>query len=326
MDDLVLVHAHQGPEDREGRRRVDDRHVVQGLGGDLADRLAGDEGGRAARPRDALGDAEHEAPVDDHPERRGHRQHHPALDLAESHHVEPRLELAAGQQGRDLRHLVLGRAGQDGVAVEVDESDAAAALDHPPRRHRRVDAPRQQARDPAARPAGQAPGPRLLPQAAERPVGQHLHPHRQGRPVEVDPPPLGRLDAAPQVPLDLRRRQGKPLVGAPGRHPEAVRLDPVELGEHGVRDGVEVAGGGDRPQEVGDAGHAGEPLAHLGPVAVRRVLQLEAAHQGAHPDPVDPGHRGPDVGEEPLDEPRAVASLEGDLLIVDDDRGHARSR
>ena len=79
-------------------------------------------------PREALGDAHHEPPVDDHRAGGGTDKHDLALDLAERDEEEARGVLPLGEAPDELPRLALGGVGQIGHAVEVDEDDAAAAL------------------------------------------------------------------------------------------------------------------------------------------------------------------------------------------------------
>ena len=107
------------------------------------------------------------------------RQHDLLLDLAERHEEQPRAELKLRQQPHELARLLLRRAREDRIAVEVDEEHAAAAPHQPPRRHRRIDAARQQAGDAAADADRQAARARLLAEEVERLVRQRLDVNRQ---------------------------------------------------------------------------------------------------------------------------------------------------
>ena len=57
LDDLVLVEAHEGPQDGLLGRPGHDRQVLQGLGGDLPHCVARHDGGRTAPAPHARGGA-----------------------------------------------------------------------------------------------------------------------------------------------------------------------------------------------------------------------------------------------------------------------------
>ena len=44
IDNFLFIHAHQRAQYRQARRLLDHRHVVEGLRGDLAEALAGNQG------------------------------------------------------------------------------------------------------------------------------------------------------------------------------------------------------------------------------------------------------------------------------------------
>jgi len=161
--DLVLVHADERPQDLQRRRLRDRRHVLERLRRHLADHLAGDERARMRLAREALGDAQHQPPVDHHAQRGRHREDDLLLQLAERDEHEPRAQLVLGQKRRDLAHLLLRRARQNRIAVEMNQQHRAAAAHHPVRGDRRVDARREQARDAPAGAVGRPPAPGSLP-------------------------------------------------------------------------------------------------------------------------------------------------------------------
>ena len=169
---------------------VDRREVLERLRRDLADDFPGHQRLRAVLARDLLGDPHHQPAVDDDPQRRRHAQRDLLLDLAERHQEQPRMELEPGEQPRELARLLLRRARQDRVAVEVHEQDPAAAPHQPPRGDRRVDAAGEQARDAAADAHRQAAGPAFLAEVVERLVGQRFDVDRELGVVEIDRPAL----------------------------------------------------------------------------------------------------------------------------------------
>ena len=83
LDDLGLVHLDQGPEHRERYGAVDGIEISQRLRRDLPQALARDQGQRPHLPGDALGDAEHEAPVEDDPGLCGGVPHELLLEVPE---------------------------------------------------------------------------------------------------------------------------------------------------------------------------------------------------------------------------------------------------
>ena len=122
LRDLLLVHADQRPQDRPARGLVDDGHVVEGLRGDLAQALAGDQRlARALRAGQRLRDAHHEAPVEHDAQRRRAGGHDRLLHLAEGDEQQAGAELVAGEDARQLACLVDGRVVLQREGVEVHE-------------------------------------------------------------------------------------------------------------------------------------------------------------------------------------------------------------
>ena len=151
----------------------------------------------------------------------------------------------------------------------MHEQHAAATAHHPPRRNRRVDAPRQQAHDAAAGADRKPAGPAILAEEIERLVGERLDVNRQLRVRQVHRPVARFLDPAADLTLDLGRRQRKALVGAARRQPERRGRRVAEIFEdgHGNRLDVERRPAGFR--EVADAEHARQPIPHHAPVRRR---------------------------------------------------------
>ena len=157
---------------------------------------------RAGAPREPLRDAHHQPPVEHDAQRRRGRHHHPLLHGAEGNDVEARGQLVAGEQRHDLAHLLLRGAGEDGPGMEVDEGDAASPAHHAVRRHRRVDAPREQAQGPPADARRQPARAALALQRVVGAIRQHLDPHVDVGPAQIHLPAAGGLDAAPELALD----------------------------------------------------------------------------------------------------------------------------
>ena len=217
--------------------------------------------------------------------------------------------------------LGLGGGGQVRHAVEMHEEHPAAALHHAPRRHRRVDAAREQRRHCTGGADGQPAG---AFDTVERDIGlrrQHLdvdhlvgvleihargharHDEGAQRAVEIHAAHGIGLERAPRG--DAERREGPPL-----EQPVEQRLHRVERGRRAVRER--------------DAGHA-EDARRAVAGRLRRGMVLEV-HQDAAGELLDRG--GARVGQRALDvapqvpqEQRAIAALEADLVVVHDEHG-----
>ena len=142
------------------------------------------------------GNPHHQPAVDDHAHRPRHGHGDLPLQLPEGHEHHVRPELVRGEHAHQLPHLVDRGARGERLAVEVHEGGVAAATDHPRRRHRRVDAARQQDQHAPGRPHRQAAGARLLvevvvgpPAARSRP--RRRTPDRTGRPSSRSRPGCG---------------------------------------------------------------------------------------------------------------------------------------
>src|SRR5256884_711104 len=159
LGDLDLVHADEGSKDRHPGGLVDARDVLERLRGDLPEALPRRERLGPALAGERLRDPDHEPAVDDHARGRRDREDDLALDLPEWDHDQTRLVLPRGEPLDERPRLRLRRRRQVRHAVEVHESDAAAAFHHPPRGHRRDHPAREQRRDrprPAHGPAARA--------------------------------------------------------------------------------------------------------------------------------------------------------------------------
>ena len=134
--DFFLVHADERPEHRQRRRRADGGQVLQRLRRDLADRLAGDERAGALPAGQALGDAQHQPPVDQDAQRRRNRDQHPLLHLAERHEIEAGALLVARQHLRQPSRLLLGHRRHESGNCESEPaargSRGASSATRPP--------------------------------------------------------------------------------------------------------------------------------------------------------------------------------------------------
>ena len=72
VNNVLLVRTYQGAEHRHIQHAPHRRNVFEGLRAHLAQALPGHQGLGPAVQRNALGDAEHEPPVDHHPVGRRH--------------------------------------------------------------------------------------------------------------------------------------------------------------------------------------------------------------------------------------------------------------
>ena len=170
--------------------------------------------------------------------------------------------------------------------MKVDQQHRAAAPHHPVRRHRRVDAARQQARDAAAGAGRQPAGARLLAEEVER-VGPAASRCGSSAPdaSRSTCQPRRLLDQPADLALDLRRRERQPLVGArrarrgttpASRSPRSSRIAAASASKScGPRPACEkFAMPNTRPQ----------PLAHLVPAARSRPSSISIR-------PIDRPHR-----------------------------------
>src|SRR5882672_2638106 len=98
------------------------------------------------------------------------------------------MELEACEQARQLARLLLRRARQNRIAVEVYEEHPAAAAHHAPRGDGGVDPTREEAGHAAARADRQPAGAADLAERVERLGGQRLDVDRELRLREVDAP------------------------------------------------------------------------------------------------------------------------------------------
>ena len=221
LDDLVLVESHQRSEHRNRGGVGDANQVGQGLGGDLAQALAGDQGIGVALARDGLGGAEHQAL----------EQHLPVarlgvgLDLPrngiEVHRVEER-RVAVGPALRDQLHHAQ-HAELVGAATQVEEHvvESHAAPEQLPRRDRRVVAARDEREGASLGPDRQAPG--AAPRLETEVGGAAVELDGRGRlgMVEVHSTGAGRQRPA-QLALDVARAEGRPLPVADHARPHCV--------------------------------------------------------------------------------------------------------
>ncbi len=152
IDDLILVHADQRPHDRERRRLLDHRHVLERLRRDLAKTLARHQHGGLRSFRQRARDSQHEAPIEHDPQRAQSVRDDLALQISKRYQHQRRSQLPSRQMRRELGRLFLARLRYQRMRVEMHEIQAQPATHHAIGRDRRVDPARQQ-RHPASRDA-----------------------------------------------------------------------------------------------------------------------------------------------------------------------------
>src|SRR5262245_15100491 len=141
--------------------------------------------------------------------------------------------------------------------------------------------------------------------------------------IEIDAPPSLDLDEAADFTLDLWRRERDPFVGAPYADAERLGLAITEVVQNRSREAGELVRAASGDRKIGDAKHAPDSLFDVVPPRPIAEFDFNPAHHRSHADDVEPFERALQIADEHLDEPRAVSSLERQLLVVDDDRVHA---
>ena len=140
--------------------------------------------------------------------------------------------------------------------------------------------------------------------------------------LEINPPAEHGSHGRSQFPLDLRRRQWKPLVGPSCGDAEARRRLTVQIAQNRRREIAEIRPCAARLREVGDTEDAGQPLPNGIPRRFGSEHHLDSSHQRANRPDVEIAHGTPDMAGQPRNEPWPVAALQRNLLIVDDDGSH----
>ena len=204
----------------------------------------------------------------------------------------------------------------------MDEDETAAALHHPVRRHRGIDAAGDERHQPPAGAHRKAAGTRHLVQAHECARRQDLHRHRQLRLGEVHSRARPGLHQCTQLPVDVVGGERKAFVHAPGLHPEGVEGLILQGFQNVCRQGRHVGVGALHRGEIGDAEHPAEPVGHF----LRRHVVVEVQQQSRRGvadllESQSPEGRA-QVSFEVLDEVGAVAFLEGDLVVSNQGRAH----
>jgi hypothetical protein len=126
----------------------------------------------------------------------------------------------------------------------------------------------------------------------------------------------------PDQPLDVGRRHGKSLVGAPRGHAEVLWRSSLQIRQQRLDKDFQIRHRASGDGEVGDAEHVPQPVSRALPGRTGAEHHLDATHDRPHLAHVEIRQRELHVIHQAADEPRTVLSLEGDLLIVDDNRTH----
>ena len=321
-DDLLLVHADERAEHLHVRGIANHRHVVERLRRHLANHLARHQRLGAHVARNALGNPQHQPPVDHHPQVAGHAEGDLPLQLAEGHQVQPRAQLVLREHLGQQARLVLRGARQERLAVEVHQRGLAPAPHHAPGRHGRIDAAREQRHHASARAGGQAARARLLVDVAEHLAGDDLDRHHQLGALEVYRPPPRPVDAGAQLAGQHGRGRLELFVGAPHAHAKAGHVARRQRLDDGCGHALDVARHPPGHREVGEAKQAPQAGARLGGGGVGRQHDFQPPHGHANLAHAQPCQRRVHVAHEALDEPRPVPALEGQLLIVREDGSH----
>src|SRR5262245_53213973 len=140
--------------------------------------------------------------------------------------------------------------------------------------------------------------------------------------LEVDARTAACLDCRADDAADLRRGKRKALIGAFCTHREAGEASSVGDFCGARADVVDVALRAPRQRVVGDAAYPPQAAADLIPIGVRGEVDDDASWH--RPYALDAGapQAAADVVDQLADERRAVAALQRDLVIVDDDSVH----
>ena len=206
--------------------------------------------------------------------------------------------------------------------MEVHEVHAAAAPHQPPRRHRRVDAAREQADDAAADADRQTTSAWILAEVVERFVGQRFDMNRQLRLRQVHVPAASFLDPSADFTLELRRRQRKALVGAAHRDAKRPRIVRAEVAQNLLRNHFDIELRSPGTSKVRGAKDIRQAIANGRPFRGLTEDDLDAPLQRTHALDVEVRRRLAEIANETRHEPRPVPALERDFLVVNHYRFH----
>ena len=325
LNDLLLVAADQGAEDRHSNRLLDHRKVVQCLGGHLPQAFPCHQGLGTLSPRDLRRDPHHESPVEHHAQRSRRLGDDLPLHFAERDKIESREMLESCKALDEIRRLLARGAVLKRMAVEVDEDGMAAPLHQPVRRNRGVDPARKQHHDAAAHPDREAARSRLAAKGEVDLPGQDFDVQRHLGVFQVHPRPRPTLHGGAQLPVDLLRLQRERLVRPARRHLERFEVSPFQRAIHAGLQGVHVRLCPLRQREVGDTEDAPHPLADRRPIRVLGKRQDKPPRPLVRPADPRPRRRTQEIRRKPPQEERLVLALETDLVVVHHHVAHTHS-
>ena len=298
-DDLLLVHADNGPQHRQVRHVAADGQGIHGLAGHLAQALTGDQGAAVQVLGQGVRQAHHEP---------AHNQGEVILraiaadlllDLGKGDNGDIQPPAPGHQLPGQLEDLFPGLLTGIGGRGKVDHLQLHAPLGDHIAGHRRVDAPGQQAHGPAAHADGQAACGRLRRGVDIRLLLPDLYIHRQVRVVNVHRQVgegLVQVAAYPLAQLDGGHGEGLvcPLalhLEAPGR-----RQGIAQIGLGGFQNGLLLLGAGQGPGHGDDAENLLAGGIGPGQVAgLLRRLHIDSALLGIYPEPAEPGGAAADI-------------------------------
>src|ERR1051325_6281071 len=323
IDNLLLVHADERPENRQRSGLLDHGHILERLRSHLREALAGRESQRVFLPRDRLRDAQHHPAVEHDPQRSQNGGDDRSLDLAERHEVEPRLELMPRQQAHQLAAFFLGRAIEIRRAVKMDESKTAAALHHAVGRDRRVESAGYETDDTPGRADRQAAEAGDLLEAEECAFRQDLDIDRHLGVFQIHARAGPCFHGGPEDPVDLRRSQRKALVRPARLDAKRRETPPVDAAENTLAQRVDVGRDALDEREVRDAEDSADAARDLFAPGIVAEREQDARLQRLRFLDSEAAQRRYEVALQKVDEVRPVAFLQRDLVIADQDGMHA---
>ena len=237
--DLFLVEADERPQDRQRRDTRRPRRDSRSSATQPARPTSPVTSACApALARQALGDAHHQPAIDRRREAAAARRRRPAAGCAPNGTRNRRdLQLVPRQHRARARAPCPATCATGSDSCESARSargsrGESAATPRPANRCR----PRAGTCTLPLVPIGRPPAPGFLVEVEERVVGQHLDADRARRAATDRPAsPSPSCTRRPTIALDVRRRDRKPLVGAPRRDAEARRRPARDAGDHGRR-------------------------------------------------------------------------------------------
>jgi len=272
-------------------------------------------------------------------DRLGNPQHHPAiehdskgpqdagddlpLDLAEGNEIETGGELVAREELHELAAFFLGGFVEVGRAVKMDEDEPAAALQHPVGRNRGIEAAGDERDDSSARADRKSAGAGDLIEAEEGRARQDLDRHRQLGVFQVHAGAALRLDRRAEPAIDLRRREREILIRSARVDAERGELPAVQSVENATFQLADLRRHPLDEGKVGDAEDALDAPDDLLPRRFRAEGKENPPLQRLRLGERKAADRRDQVSLQQVDEVSAVAFLQSDFVIANQDGGHA---